>query len=353
MAELNLSDLIEVDDNELATGMGIDTTKLEEEDKANETTTTEEVANTKTKEVDDKDTIEVDDAEIAADNAVTPTGEETKEDLPNPFQAFSLLLKDKGVFPNIEDKAFEKIEDADAIVALLNQQLGMVNNTWKDNYLQQLIPNLVQDGYITPQQVAINEVKLYSAEEVKGNEDLAKSTLVNFYRSKNIPDEQITTIVEGILDHEEEALKVLPLLEEEKTRKNKEVAQRLKDQEQQQLQQQMSFNEQLKTNVNNYKEFIPGRVLTDQDKQDVVTRIPTVLEKINGDLGKYAPILAFLDKYGFMDGKMDKLINEASTKNVSDFEKVLNSKKKGTSNQNTDTRGKHPNTGFSMPQIYK
>ena len=348
MAEMNLDDFIEVDEQELATGISIDTSQLDDD--------ADDPNKKKPTETEDENLIDVDDEEITSkttgtEESTTVEEEEEEEEEENTFKAFTNLLKEKGVFPNIEEAEFEKVEDADAIVALLNKQLGVVNNTWKDNYTQHLVNNLIRDGVIKPNQVSNPASQKFTAEEITGNADNAKTTLESFYRSKGIPEAQIQTIVDTVLDVEEEALKVLPLIEEEERAKNAAITQRLKAQEEAQLNQQTTFNEKLVTTVNAYEEFIPGRKLTDDDKKDVVGRIPIVLDKINKDLGKYAPILAFLDKYEFLDGKMDKLINEVETKKTDAFSKIMQSKKRGTSN-NPKSKGGGL-SGSGVPQIYK
>lgn len=347
MADMNLDDFIEVDEQELASGVGIDTAQLDDD--------VDDQNKKKTTETEDEDLLEVSDEEVPVKTegteGTTPTITEKEEEEENTFRAFTNLLKEKGIFPNIEEAEFDKVEDADAIVALLNKQLGVVNNNWKDNYTQHLVQNLVRDGVINSDQIANPTSQRFTADEVTGNADNAKATLELFYRSKNIPEAQIQTIVDTVLDVEEEALKVLPLLEEADRAKDAAIAQRLKAQEEAQLNQQTSFNDKLVTTVNAYEEFIPGRKLTDDDKKDVVGRIPVVLDKINKDLGKYAPILAFLDKYDFLDGKMDKLLNEVETKKTDAFSKLMQSKKRGTPN-NSKSKG-NGLSGFGVPQIYK
>lgn len=364
MAGLDLEDFIEVDDEELASGMSIDTSQLEEDTpKVEESTDDKTKVESKTK-TEEENLIEVSDEELNDDSSEEPkpaelgntvadkTDDKDDDTDENPFQAFTSLLQDKGVFPNIDQAELDGVTDADGIITLLNKQIGQVNNSWKDNYTQHLLQNLINDGVIKQDQLTKAPDQRYTAQEISGDEEKAKQTLQQFYASKNIPTSQIETIIDGLLDYEEEALKVLPLMEEEDRGRDAALAQRLKDRENEQMDQQNSFNDQLKNNVNGYEEFIPGRALTQQDKDDVVQRIPTVLDKINKDLGKYAPILAFLDKYEFLDGKMDKLINEAKTKNVDNFSKVLTNKKRG-STSNRGVPNKDALSGSGMPQIYK
>lgn len=342
MADFNVEDLIEVDDSELADGGGINTTELEIE-----TTETKKDPKTQTKQVNEADLIEVEDTELEETTEPVPPdntdgdGVVDNDDTDvNQFHAFAQLLKDKGVFPDLEDAKLNGIEDVDAIITALNEQLGVVNNRWKDEYVQQnLISNLIKDGYIKADQV-IHSDKLPTAEEITGNDTLADQTLRNYYSKVGLPATQVNSILETIVDKEEEALKVLPLMEQAVVKRKQDMAASIKAQEEKQQQQNLSFNQQLQQTVNGYKEFIPGRVLTEADKNAVAKSIPSVMDKINKDTARYMPILAFLDKYGMLDGKMDKIINEATTKKVSEFEKIMTSKKRGGSSKgNSSTRG--------------
>jgi len=353
MPGINLNDLIEVEDSELETGLAINTSQLEEEESTNVNESTE------TKK-EPEDLIDVDDEDVAKIKVTeeTPkTSEDTKEaveeeeeDL-NPFLAFASLMKDKGLLAGMSEEDFAKINNADDIISAVNNQLNDTTSVWKNNYKQHLIQNLVKEGLIKQEQVNLPQTNIYSDEEIMADDDKAKQVLESYYKSKGIPDSQIETIVDTLLDVKEEAIKIKPLLEEEKNRRDEAIAQKFKAQEEAQLQQQMSFNERLQSTVNKYEEFIPGRKLSQEDKDDVIHRIPTVLDKINKDLSKYAPILAFLDKYEFLDGKMDSLLQEAETKQVDKFSKIISSKKRGTSSVSKNTGGGL--SGSGMPQIYK
>lgn len=352
MAEIDLNGFIEVEDSELATSGGIDVSQLEEEDTSKTEDKTENKTTEETNLIEVKDTEENTSSNTEETNTDESNTQENEEEEINAFHAFSILLKDKGVFPNINDEAFKDINDADSIINLLNSQLDTVNTTWQTNYKQHLVQNLINDGVIKADQVVNQTSKRYSLDDIKGNETAAKATIQAFYKSKDVPESQINTIIDGTLDVEEEALKLQPLLIQADKQKEELIAQRVQNKEQEQLQQQNSFNDQLRKTVYEYKEFIPGRTLSDIDKEDVVNRIPTVLDKINKDLGKFAPILAYLDKYGLIDGDVTKIINEVETKGTSTFEKALNGKKRGNTN-NTSQKNVNALTGSGVPQIYK
>ena len=358
MAKIDLNEFIEVEDTELASGMAIDTSKLEEEradedDQFNVDSPVNKV-NTETKQ---EDLITVSDKELNStenvDDSKTSTKEDDGNDDINKFHAFSMLLKEKGMFPNIGEDNFKDINNVEGIIDLLNKQLGEVNKTWQGNYTQHLVQNLLRDGIIKESQLTSQITQRPSKEDISSNEQIAKNTIQDFYRSKDIPETQITAILDSVVDVEEEALKLLPLLKESDVRKEKALAERIKTQEEEQLNQQTSFNDQLSKSVYEYKEFIPGRVLSDEDKQNVATSIPSVLSKINSNLLKYAPILAFLDKYDFLEGDMSKLLNEANTKGVSAFEKALESKQRGSSSNTTSFSSNKNAKEYSSPQIYK
>jgi predicted transcriptional regulator len=355
MQEINLDNLIEVEDSELETGLAINTSQLEEDNST-------EVNDTTKTNTDESDLIDVNDDDVAKiESSSTSTeknlerGEEEEEENleedTNPFSAFALLMKDKGLLAEMSDEDFNNINSADDIIKAVNSQLNNTTSEWKNAYKQHLIQNLVNEGLIKQEQVNLPQTNIYSDEEILSDENKARQLLETYYTSKDIPPSQIETIMDALLDIKEEAVKIKPLLEEEKSKRDEEIAQKLKAQEEAQLQQQMSFNEKLQETVNKYEEFIPGRKLSQEDKKDVIQRIPTTLDKINKNLSKYAPILAFLDKYEFLEGKMDSLLQEAETKHVDKFSKIISNKKRGISN--TSKRVGGGLSGSGMPQIYK
>jgi len=340
---LELNDFIEVDETELAGG--IDVSKLQEDTETPEETPMEQNKTNPT--LENAPELEVDDTEIT--NVGNNEIEKIDEDV-NPFQAFSVLLKEKGVIPDVPEEELSKINDAESIVNLLNKQLQDISTSWQEQYKKSLLDNLIKDGLVKPEQVTVQKLKRYSEDEIRSDEEKAKATIKEFYQAKGIPDSQIETILDALLDVNEEALKLLPILEEEDKKKEEEIARKIKEKEEAQQKQFQTFNERLKESAFKYEEFIPGRKLNEDDKTDAYQRIPQVLEKINQDLIKYAPVLAYLDKYGILDGKMDTILKEAETKTVNKFSEILTNKKRSSS-----SRGKSVTSRYNtdMPQIYK
>lgn len=348
----DISGLIEIDESELGTSLNVSrVTKALNDNEDSEDVILTNQTDEGLIEVDEEPAsvtknsgkTEIEEDEVIADDADLSPAET--------FKAFTTLLKSNGALPHIEDKEIDSVDSATAIVNLLNKQLNIVNKEWQDNYKKNLLGNLMKDGYISEQQIVKNVPKSYSQEDIKSDEKAAMETIRSFYKSKDIPDAQIETIIKNTIDLEEEALRLLPYIDQMKEEHNKKLAEQLKQKEEAEITQKQVFEKTLKDNVYNYKEFIPGRQLSDQDKESVFGNIVPVLNKINSDLGRYAPILAYLDKYNLLEGDMSKILAEATTKKVSKFEELITSKKRsashGTSFDNVAGKSKSK-TGYNI-----
>lgn len=323
----DIDGLIEIDESELGTSINVSQVQaaLNEPEKKSINFSGQE-----------ENIIEIDEAQLenkpdtpmTSTTTSTPKQEETTTDA---YKAFASILKENGALPDIEDKELETIDSPTAIVGVLNKQLNTVNKTWQENYKKNLVQNLIRDGYIRENQMVKDLPAVVSPEAIKSDEKVAINTIRDFYKNKNIPDAQIDSIIKNTIDVEEEALRLLPYMEEMKTEINNKIAQEIKQREEAEITQKQVFEKSLKESVYNFKEFIPGRPLTDVDKETVFKNIVPVLNKINSDLGKYAPIIAYLDKYNLLEGDMSKILSEVNTNRVSDFEKILSSKKRQVS----------------------
>jgi len=271
----------------------------------------------------------------------------------NEFSAFASLLNESGFFPDIEDEELVTIKSEDELQEKLARQLNKTFIDWQDSYKQNLIDNLVKDGHIKKGEVDPNLIMSYSKEDIKGNLEVAKKVHDDFYRRKGLSDKQIKTIISGTEDLEDSALELFDELEVEKNKEKVLLAAKLKEQEGLAAKQRIEFAENLKKNTFEYEEFIPGRKLRKQDKQEVFDNIEPVLKKINQNLFKYAPLLSYLDRYGMLDGSFDKILKEGQTQSVTKLEQILKDKKRGTTINKTNKNGIVNIDNSDTKQIYK
>jgi hypothetical protein len=371
-----IDELIEVDDNELFLGdqhLKIDSSDLTEKEKK-----TPEVENES--QVDPEDVIEVDDTifkqpseeEETFDN--TPELEEEEEEeeetdsnnkseksdediskKSNEFSAFGGLLAEKGFFPDLNEEDISNIEDEEGLSDLLNKQLVTTFRQWQDNYKKNLVRNLTKEGYVSEEAVKDKLPQTYTDDEIKNDIEVAKAVIQRYYKRVGTPDKVIDRTISSMEDIEESAIELNKLNAELDAKEDNALAEKLKKQEEQALIQREQFNETLKKNTFEYEEFIPGRKLRTKDKEEVFMNIEPTLSKINSNLGKYAPLLSYLDKYGILEGNFDKLIKEGASKQTTKFAKILQEKSRkstGTTHRKKDENSLDLDNG-DIPQLYK
>ena len=239
---------------------------------------------------------------------------------------------------------------------MLAEQLNVTFSQWQDNYKQNLVNNLIKEGYISKDNVKPDLISSFSKDDIRGNADLAKQVHYEFYKEKGLPDKQINRIISGIEDLEESAMELYDENDSNKKAKQVAIAAKLKEQEVQSLKQRESFTEELRKNTYEYDEFIPGRKLQKKDKEEVFMNIEPTLMMINKNLTKYAPILSLLNKYGVLEGNFDKIIKEGKTQSVSQLQQILMDKKKstnGSSGYSSNKSGVIKIDNSGVKQIYK
>jgi hypothetical protein len=379
MSKLFDDDFIEVDENELLLGdEGINippniTGSSEEENERKEDTTGK--ASLQTKETNEEDLLDVDDDVISGEgsgegegseeeeNEEDPEGTEEageegeeEEEVTNEFTVFGSILAEKGFFPNASEEDLSKIESIEDVSDLLAGSLNATFNEWKDGYKRNLIPNLVAEGYISNDQInpGVNISNAYSEEQIRGDINTAKDVIRKYYKDKNVTENVVNSIIENTEDLETTALELNQLNIQADEAEKVKLAEKLKRQEEEQIRQRQEFNERIKKNTFEYDEFIPGKKLRKADKEEVFLNIQPVLNKVNGDLSKYAPMLAYLDKYGILDGDFSKLIKTGKSQGISKMEQILKEKRKNTG-RSTGTR-KSSNIFIddsNVPNIFK
>jgi hypothetical protein len=256
----------------------------------------------------------------------------------NEFSAFAASLNEQGFFPDIEDEELEEIDNEEVLQEKLAKQLNINFATWQDQYRQNVISNLLNEGYISKEDVkSIIPIEV-SPEQIKSDINVAKDEIRRYYKRIGTPDKEIERIINSREDIEESALELNALNKKLDAEENSKLAVKMKQQEESVKQQRFQFAETLKQNTFAYDEFIPGRKLQKKDKEEVFDNIEIVLKKINSDLGKYAPLLSYLNKYGVLDGDFSKIIKEGKTQSVSQLEQILKDKKKGLGSNTTTQR---------------
>lgn len=364
-------DFIEVDDNEtLFQGdqhlkINLEPEKKEKVDDSNKNQIndddTEDLIDTeeylsnkdepKVTEIDTKKT-SVKTKETFTDDPDDKGGDESKFN--NEFSAFAASLNDQGFFPDIEDEELEQIDSEETLQEKLAKQLNINFANWQDQYRQNVISNLVKEGYISKEDVKSVIPIEVTPEQIKSDINIAKDEIRRYYKRIGTPVKEIERIINSREDIEESALELNALNRKLDEEENSKLASRMKEQEELVKQQRIQFAEILKQNTFQYEEFIPGRKLKKQDKEEVFDNIEVVLKKINTNLAKYAPMLSYLNKYGILDGDFSKILKEGKTQSISQLEQILKEKKKGT-NLNTNQRFSGP-LGIDdsgTKQIYK
>jgi hypothetical protein len=316
-------------------------TELEEPEKKNKPVKdelTEEEINLATSELDEEEN---------KDNE-----EDKKDEDEETNEVYSVLakeLKEADILPDLADDELKSIKTTEDLFKVIEKQFS----NWTDIYKANLVNNLISEGLIEPSQVKGNIIQEFSKEEISKNINLQKQIVKNYYLKKGISEKKANNLVENTLDIESEALEFYEDYKKELTEENKKIAESLKQKETENIKKREIFNETIKNNVITMQEFIPGRKLKESDKEIVLKNITPTLNKVNSDLVKYAPILSYLDYYGLLDGKFDKIIKEVETKQVDRLSQILKEGKKKSISDNTSYNKSKIQDIDKIPQIYK
>jgi len=360
----NLDDFLEVDDSEILTGdqhLKIQSPIAEVKKESNITVD-------KSTQIDESELIEVPD-EIEVDEDETPevdvkpsktTKKETvtQDDdesvqFDNEFIAFASSLNDNGFFPDLEDDELTSIKSEEDLQEKLAKQLNVTFSQWQDTYKQSLVDNLIKEGIIKKGEVSKEFSTDYTKDDIRGNLELAKRVHEEYGQRKGLSSKQIQRLINSTDDLEEAAMELYDENADFRKQQQQVIAAKLKEQESLVAKQREQFTEELKKNTFEYDEFIPGRKLRKQDKEEVFDNIEPVLKKINSNLSKYAPMLAYLDRYGLLEGKFDKIVKEGQTKAISSLQQILLEKKKGSSVSEKSRSGIINIDHTGVKQIYK
>lgn len=347
----DLNEFIEISDEE-AQEIGIDVNLLPDTEKEKNEDTSKSKKETSNDPYKNEEELEIKDDELETESNEVKEEEVTEKnkskgkpfftndsnnessEADNLFGEFSNELRDGGLFPNLEDEDFEEIESIDDLGQLINKQNTTSVMTWKNEYVQNLIGNLVKDGFITPDQARSQIVKEYREEDFE-DETIAIQVIKEYHRVKEIPKSMSDRILKNSLDLKESAMEASSELKVFKKKQETDLAERIKQQDEHSAKEKERFDATLRNEVNAYDEFIPGRKLTTRDKEKVYKSIPTVMDKINKNTAHYMPILAYLDSNGMLDGNFKKILAEGETKSTNKMSSILKNRKKKTSDDIT------------------
>jgi hypothetical protein len=179
----------------------------------------------------------------------------------------------------------------------------------------------------------------FSEEEITSKDDVKRKIAEAYFKNKGFEGKKLDKFITNSIDLDEPSdfIEMQEELSKVDKQKKEEFIKKNKEKEEIIAKQKQEFNSKLEENTFNTNEFIPGKKIDKKIKEKVFENIPQVLSKVNKDLSKYAPILAYLDHYGILDGKFDKIMKDVETKQTTKLGEILKSttlKSRGNSNNN-------------------
>lgn len=298
---------------------------------------------TKAPVVPEGEYLEVEDSELPEDVEEEITEEEQEienTEVPegNVLIAFAKELQDQGILSELPKESLEGIESFEDLSSIIQDNLSGVVESWKSEYQKNIIDNLINKGLIKAEDVVTRKGVDYSEEDIKNSEDIQKSVISEFLKEKGLSDKKIQKFIDNSVDLEEDALEYFEDLKKVKEEKETQYLEQVKQQEEAKKKAFEETDKGWKDYIKDTKEFVPGKKINKQFKDEVYTNIVPTINKINQNLKKYAPILSFLDKYNVLDEGMQAVIeNKNPKKTVNTFEKLLKSQGGVTRSQGNDS----------------
>jgi hypothetical protein len=282
-------------------------------------------------ESDDEDTDDdSEDSEDDSEDDDTPAS--TNE---NPITLFAKNLQKQGILDVLEDDT--AIEDEEGLYNAISLQVSKTFETWQQEFINELdskskkLFNHLKNGGKVEDFVDVHSkinYTEYTEADIRANERLQKDIVRDYYKELGLSDDKITKKIERIVDLEEEAIDLKEELDKIKAKKEKELEDKTTAEQSKKEQEIANFNKSLETTTLSYEEFIPGKKLSTDIKKKVHGSIRNTWEKVNSDLSKYAPILAYLDYYKILDGDFTKVITDIKTSVVKDVDKTIKTTKR-------------------------
>ena len=150
----------------------------------------------------------------------------------------------------------------------------------------------------------------YSEEAVLADPELQKKVITENEKLKGRTEKQISIYLKGLGDDlSEDALEAAKELNGKREERAAAKEKAIEEAKKEAALRSKQITENSTKYVDGLTEFIPGVKLTPTAKAAIKAKFPVTMEKINGDLGKYIPILAMLDNYGLLDGNFDAVKN--------------------------------------------
>ena len=295
----------------------------------------------KVKEVEPEDSFEVDidelDEEVPSKDKTSYSDEDSEdneESEVNVFSTLAMTLRESEILSDFTEEELKEVKDEETLIKTINKQItNVVDSTLEDldskhsGVISYLMNGGTIEGITKEFKNGYQSVTNYSEDEIREDTDKQKK-IAEAYFKKTSPKmsearlkKAITNAVE--IDGEDEIVDMYKELQSLEKEDRERLVQENKKREQEASKRQEEFNQTLYKNVSEVDSFIPGRKIDKKVKDRVYENIKPTLDKVNKDLAKYAPILSYLDYYGLLDGKFDKIIKEAETKQTSSLADVL------------------------------
>lgn len=259
----------------------------------------------------------------------------------NPYKAFAVALIENEVLLDLAEN--EDIESEEDLInhviktrdTLVNETLAEVNDRSYG-----AVDFFLNGG--TPEEFIKNfnnkpETFHFSEDDISDDESVKRKIAEAYFKTKGFDGKKLTKFVTNSIDLDDTSdfLEMQDELAKFDKQKKEELLNKNKENEQRMIKQKEEFNKKLEENTFNTNEFIPGKKIDRKIKEKVFENIPEVLAKVNKDLSKYAPILAYLDHYGILDGKFNTIMKDIETKQTTKLGEILKStsiKTRGTGN---------------------
>jgi len=326
-----------------------------------------------------------DEPEDPKDKGNTPdSSNEPESSSSDPFAlVYAKYLLESGSISSYDEEALKKVIEEEgepaALQHLISGEIESAKASLKEGFegLQKEYMELRELG-VSPEDAntilsSIEDVEAISEETVEEpeNEDLRRSILTAYYKeTTQFSDDRIKKLVDRSFelgDDSGEAKEALSSLKEVR----KEYLQRVKEEQKNAAENARKENqkrlEELKTQISDLKEIIPGQKINKQTKdkiQDLLTKPVKQLENgqvLNGIWSKRAENqmdfdmkLAYFIASGLFDGKLDAITRKAKTTAAEELEKHIRQQGdyKGSGNVPSSSRQQSKSAIDSMRGVF-
>lgn len=288
-----------------------------------------EILDLGSEEEETEDSIEVEEEEEEEVEKPTKKSAKTKEvtteeseEANDPIVYFGKTLKNSGIFADVDDEDIDNLSSLEDLAEVMSRQVEATVEEWKKPAMKEWMNTLIKAGYIKPEQVNVgNTIKESDIKDEKTAEKF-----IRYYYNGKLPEKSIQKLIDKADDVVEEARGLVPDYNEEQKFLEIKAAKELERQEKEQEIAREQLYQDIKKNVDLVSEFIPGKKINSSTKEKVYNNVGNVWQKINNNATKYAPILAYLDHYGILEGKFEAITKIAESDTNKKFKTLLDSK---------------------------